>query len=152
MALPSQQITLNSQVCFPLYVSTKEVIRQYSTKLAQFDLTYTQYIVMLVLWEKKEIAFAELAKKVYLDSGTLTPLLKKLEIKGFINRTRSTLDERKVILSLTDKGAALYDRVAQIPSDIRMNIDISKEDLAELREIIERLMDKVMDSRNKEES
>ena len=152
MALPSQQITLNSQVCFPLYVSTKEVIRQYSTKLAQFDLTYTQYIVMLVLWEKKEIAFAELSKKVYLDSGTLTPLLKKLEIKGFINRTRSTLDERKVILSLTDKGAALYDRVAQIPSDIRMNIDISKEDLAELREIIERLMDKVMDSRNKEES
>lgn len=139
-----QQTTLKEQICFPLYACTKEIIRRYSKQLAPFNLTYTQYIVMLVLWEHKEIAFGELSKLVYLDSGTLTPLLKKLEAKGFLTRQRSAADERCLMISLTEQGAALQEEVSGIPADIRGTIDVSDSDVLLLKQIIERLKDGIM--------
>lgn len=139
MSHPAHHRTLDTQICFPLYACTKEVIRQYSKRLDPYNLTYTQYIVMLVLWEHHEIPFADLAKRVYLDSGTLTPLLKKLEAKGFITRHRSDADERCVVITITEEGAALQEKVYGIPDDIRSNIDVPDEDLRLLKEMVDRL-------------
>ena len=94
-------LKLENQLCFPLYVASKEIVRRYTPLLNKYDLTYTQYITMMVLWEKEEVNVKELGEIIFLDSGTLTPLLKKLEDKGFITRNRSSIDERNLIIKIT---------------------------------------------------
>lgn len=135
---------IETQLSFPLYVCAKEIARQYTVHLHEYNLTYTQYIAMRVIWDQKGISVSELGKVMFLDSGTLTPLLKKLEAKGFVTRVRSKEDERKVIVTATKKGAALEKKVAHIPGDISEGIDASQEDVAVLREIISRLMPQIM--------
>ena len=97
-------LRLKNQLCFPLYAASREVIRHYRPHLEALDLTYTQYITMMVLWEEREISVKQLGNRLYLDSGTLTPLLKSLETKGYVTRCRSEADERVVLVRLTDTG------------------------------------------------
>ena len=100
-------LKLENQICFPLYVCAKEIVNAYKPYLDELDLTYTQYITMMALWERKELRVKELGKCLYLDSGTLTPLLKRLEQKGYVTRRRGRADERDLIVTVTDSGEAL---------------------------------------------
>ena len=111
-----ESLKLCNQVCFPLYACSKEIIRKYKPFLDEIDLTYTQYITMMVLWEKKSVNVKTLGECLYLDSGTLTPVLKKLESKGYINRERSNEDERNLVVSITKEGEDLRDKAISIPS------------------------------------
>ena len=108
-------LKLDRQLCFPLYAASKEVIKKYKSFLNELDITYTQYIVMLVLWEENNINVKALGEKLYLDSGTLTPLLKTLENKGYIKRSRLKSDERNLIISITNKGESLKEKAKDIP-------------------------------------
>lgn len=134
-------LRLENQLCFPLYVCAKEVIRKYQPFLDAIDLTYTQYIAMLVLWERKEISVKELGEQLYLDSGTLTPMLKKMEIKGLISRERSRVDERIVIVTLLEKGQQLKERAVKIPQEMGNCITLDRNDLKELYRILQRLLE-----------
>ena len=107
-------LKLQNQLCFPLYACAKEVTKRYQPLLNEIDLTYTQYIVMMVLWEQKQINVKHLGEMLFLDSGTLTPILKKLEVKGYITRTRNEQDERSVIISVTQKGIDLRKKAKDI--------------------------------------
>ena len=127
---------LKDQLCFPLYACAKEVVRRYREPLSELNLTYTQYIVMMVLWEFGCMTEGELSRKVYLDSGTLTPLLKRLEKQGLINRNRQNTDERKLFLSLTGKGEQLKEKAKKIPDVMQGCIPLSKEELLTLRELL----------------
>ncbi len=120
-------LKLESQLCFPLYVCSKEIVRRYKPFLDELDLTYTQYITMMVLWDKKELNVKELGKRLYLDSGTLTPLLKKLEAKGYVTRERSAEDERNLIVRITDEGEKLKEKAAAIPEKIGACVCIGKD-------------------------
>jgi DNA-binding MarR family transcriptional regulator len=111
-------LKLENQLCFPLYAASRDVIKQYKTSLDNLDLTYTQYIVMLVLWERKQITTKEMGRILHLDSGTLTPLLKKMEGKGLVSRKRSEFDERNLTVTITDKGLNLRDEAIEIPNQI----------------------------------
>lgn len=108
-------LKLDNQLCFPLYACAKEVVRRYTPFLDELGLTYTQYLVMMALWEHGTLSVTQLGELVYLDSGTLTPLLKKLEAKGLVTRVRSTADERRLDIGLTDEGQALKQRAASVP-------------------------------------
>ena len=111
-------LLLDNQLCFPLYAAAKEVVRRYTPFLAPFDLTYTQYIAMMVLWEKKTVSVNELGKQLMLDSGTLTPLLRKLEDKKYLLREKSAKDGRRLIVSLTPEGASLKDKMVVVPQQM----------------------------------
>ncbi len=108
-------LRLSNQLCFPLYAASKEIIKRYKPYLDEIDLTYTQYITMMVLWEKEKIGAKELGEKLYLDSGTLTPVLKTLEQKGYVTRHRSNEDERTLLVQLTDPGRKLKEKAVTIP-------------------------------------
>ena len=125
-------LKLENQLCFPLYACSKEIVRKYTPFLNALDLTYTQYIALMVLWEKKETTVSELGRCLYLDSGTLTPLLKKLESKGLLTRKRSAEDERTVIVTVTDAGMALREKALEIPPQVGSCVRLSKEDAEEL--------------------
>ena len=133
-------LKLDNQLCFPLYACAKEIVRQYKPYLDDLDLTYTQYVTMMVLWEENHLSVKALGKRLYLDSGTLTPLLKKLEAKGYLTRTRSEADERSVIISLTDEGLALRDKALAVPEQIRGCVRLSKEDAQTLYRILYQLL------------
>ena len=139
----NDSLKLENQICFPLYVCSKEVIRKYKPYLDKLDLTYTQYIAMMVMWEKKELTVKERGDFIYLDSGTLTPLLKKLEEKGYIARTRSKEDERNLIISITDEGKALRKRAVNIPGKLTACVDMDPEDAKELYRLLYVLIDKL---------
>ena len=109
-------LKIENQLCFPLYAASREMIKQYKPFLDAIELTYTQYIAMLILWEKRSVNVKELGCRLFLDSGTLTPLLKKLEAKGLVTRRRSSRDERNLIVEITDEGKALKDRALAIPA------------------------------------
>ena len=111
-------LRLENQLCFSLYVCSKEIIRRYKPILDPYGLTYTGYIIMMALWEEDDITVKDLGKKLFLDSGTLTPLLKKLEAQGYITRNRSDKDERNVYINLTDKGKDLQDEALRIPEEL----------------------------------
>ena len=111
-------LKLDNQLCFPLYACSREIIRQYKPFLDEIDLTYTQYIVMMVLWERKAVTVKELGDCLYLDSGTLTPLLKKMEAKGLLSRARSAQDERNLIVTITEAGEALKERAVRVPGQM----------------------------------
>ena len=126
-----EQLKLENQLCFPLYAAAKEVVRKYKPVLDELDLTYTQYTTMMVLWEKEELNVKELGSMLYLDSGTLTPLLKKLEAKGYISRTRCKEDERNLIIQITEKGDALKEKAAYIPKEMTDKwVNLSKEEIS----------------------
>lgn len=125
-------LKLCNQLCFPLYVCSKEIVRKYKPYLDEIDLTYTQYIAMMVLWEEKQINVKQLGEKLFLDSGTLTPLLKKLEAKGYITRVRSKEDERSLIISIEEKGEALKSKAALIPQKVGACMNIAPERQTEL--------------------
>ena len=121
-------IKLNNQVCFPLYACSKELIRQYTPYLKKLGLTYTQYIVMMVMWEDESVSSRKLAECLHLDYGTLTPVLKRLEAAGYITRQRDPLDERLLLLTLTEKGKSLKDEAVKIPERIAKNMGLTDEE------------------------
>ena len=125
-------LKLKNQLCFPLYACSREVIKQYKPFLDEVDLTYTQYIAMLALWENREMTVKELGDALYLDSGTLTPLLKKLENKGYVTRTRSRKDERNLIVAVTEEGDQLKEQALKMQQAIEDNTELSGEKAKEL--------------------
>ena len=133
-------LKLSSQLCFPLYACSRETIKLYKPWLDEIGLTYTQYITMLVLWEKRSVNVKQLGKCLYLDSGTLTPLLKKLEQKGLITRTRSTLDERNLIVSITPEGEAMRERALHIPLEMAKCVPITPEETLTLYKLLYKLL------------
>ncbi len=133
-------LKLENQLCFPLYACSKEVIRKYKPLLDRLDLTYTQYIAMMVLWEKKKTNVKEMGEALYLDSGTLTPLLKKLEQKGYITRHRKKTDERNLMVSVTKKGMQLREEAVSIPEQIGSCICIDPEDAKTLYVLLHKVL------------
>ena len=133
-------LRLDEQLCFPLYVCSKEIIKRYNPFLDEIDLTYTQYIIMMVMWEEKEISFRDLVKKLYLESNTLTPVLKKLEDKKLIERKKKTGNDKNIVLSITKKGTELKEKAKQVPKKMEKCIEISEDDGKALKEILNRIM------------
>ena len=133
-------IRLDNQLCFPLYACAKEVVRQYREPLEPLNLTYTQYIVMMVLWEHGEMTEGELGKKIHLDSGTLAPLLKRLEKAGYINRVRPENNENKLLLSLTPEGEELREQALEVPIQMQGCIPLSEDELFLLRDLLNRAL------------
>ena len=133
-------LKLENQLCFPLYACSKEVVKRYKPFLDKLDLTYTQYITMMVMWDKKSINVKELGEALFLDSGTLTPLLKKLENKGYIKRERSKEDERNLIVTITKKGEALKDEALEVPSKMVQCVKLSREEAKTLYTLLYKLL------------
>ena len=133
-------LRLENQVCFPLYACAREVVKAYRPHLDALGLTYTQYITMMVLWEEGKVSVRDLGKKLHLDSGTLTPLLKKLESKGYLKRERST-DERVVIACITEEGRKLKRAAAKIPQAMANEVaEFPMEDAQELYRLLYKLI------------
>jgi DNA-binding MarR family transcriptional regulator len=133
-------LKLSNQLCFPLYAAAREVINRYKPFLDEIDLTYTQYITMMVMWEVKSAGVKELGKHLYLDSGTLTPLLKRLESKRLIHRERSADDERNVIVSVTEEGEQLKAKAVQIPLKMAGCLPLSQEESSTLYTLLYKLL------------
>ena len=133
-------LRLENQLCFPLYAASREIIRLSRPHLDALDLTYTQYITMMVLWEEREISVKQLGKRLYLDSGTLTPLLKSLEAKGYVTRTRSRDDERVVVVRLTDAGLALQEQAVAVPEGMKACLRLSPDEAAVLYKLLYKLL------------
>lgn len=131
---------LADQICFPLYACAKEVVRQYREPLEALHLTYTQYLVMMVLWEFGEMTEGELGKLVRLDSGTLTPLLKRLEKQGYVRRIRPDNDERRLFLSLTEEGEALKEQAKAVPPAMQGCIPLEQEELLLLKSLLDQAL------------
>ncbi len=123
-----EELKLDKQLCFPLYIASKEIIKKYRPLLEGLDLTYTQYITMMVLWEKKKLNVKALGNILLLDSGTLTPLLRKLENKGYVNRIRNEEDERNLIITITEKGEELKGQVKGIPTEVGKCINLTTDE------------------------
>lgn len=136
-------LELENQVCFPLYSAANAVIRAYRPLLNEIDLTYSQYLVMMVLWKTNGINVKALGDKLYLDSGTLTPLLKRLETKGLVTRTRGIEDERVRMLALTKKGIALKSQALSIPNGMACKLDMDVDELIELKRLCNTLLNKL---------
>ena len=134
-------LQLNMQLCFPLYACSREMIKLYKPWLDELGLTYTQYITMMVLWENKAMTVKALGQELYLDSGTLTPLLKKLEEKGLVTRRRSELDERNLIVTITESGEAMKDAALHIPAEMTKCINLPKEDIRDLYRMLHQLLE-----------
>lgn len=141
-----EQLKLKNQLCFPLYACAKEVVRLYTPYLDPLGLTYTQYITMLVLWEKKLVSVKSLGELLWLDSGTLTPLLKKLESKGLVTRSRSKEDERSVEIGLTDAGSALAEQAAEVPAKVGSCLKIPPEEAAALYTLLQKTLKRLKES------
>lgn len=138
-------LKLSNQLCFPLYAVAKEIVKKYKPYLDELDLTYTQYIAMLVLWENKSMGVKELGRHLYLDSGTLTPLLKKLENKGYITRERSKEDERNLIISITKEGEALKDKAVTVPAKVGKCVCMDAEDAIKLKNQLYGILEEITD-------
>ena len=133
-------LKLANQLCFPLYACSRETIKLYKPFLNELDLTYTQYITMLVLWEERSVNVKQVGKRLYLDSGTLTPLLKKLESKGLITRVRSALDERNLIVSITPKGEQMREQALHIPLELSKAVPLTSEEALTLYQLLYKLL------------
>lgn len=121
-------LKIGNQICFPLYACSREIVKRYKPFLDRIGLTYTQYITMMVLWERKKVNVKELGECLYLDSGTLTPLLKKLEAKGLVTRMRSDIDERNLVVTITDTGEKLKEKAVEIPLQIAGCTNLTAEE------------------------
>lgn len=133
-------LKLENQLCFPLYACAKEIVRKYAPFLDELGLTYTQYIAMMILWEKKQLNVKEMGKHLYLDSGTLTPLLKKLEAKGYITRERSKEDERNLIVTITEAGELLKEKAIDIPAQIGACVPLTSDEAMELHKLLHKIL------------
>ena len=140
---PDAMLRLDNQLCFAVYACSREIIKLYHPHLKELGLTYTQYITMLVLWEHPTLSAKELGNALYLDSGTLTPLLKKLEQLGFIERRRGTEDERSLIVSLTQKGEELKEAAREIPSKVACGLKMPAHEAVFLRESLKDLIRRI---------
>lgn len=134
-------LLLKNQLCFPLYACARETIKLYTPHLDKIGLTYTQYITMMVLWERKSLTAKELGTVLYLDSGTLTPMLKKLEAKGLLSRRRSETDERNLIVTITEAGEALKDQALHIPGEMTKLINLNREEVKALYGALYKLLE-----------
>ena len=133
-------LKLDNQLCFPLYACAKEIVRRYKPFLDEIDLTYTQYITMMALWEEKKMTVKELGKRLFLDSGTLTPLLKRLEQKGLVKRERDSEDERVLIVSITETGEALKEQAVLVPHKMTQCVKLDMDDAKELYRILHKML------------
>ncbi len=138
--MPYDKLKLENQLCFPLYACSKEIIKKYKPYLDPLGITYTQYIALMVLWEEDNVTVKELGKKLYLDSGTLTPLFKKMEAQKLVVRQRSANDERNVYIRLTEKGKNLRDKALDIPERIGSCIDLPMEEIIQLQKSLQKLL------------
>ena len=138
-----ESLKLSRQLCFPLYACSREMIKLYKPFLDELGLTYTQYITLMVLWEHKAMTVKALGQELYLDSGTLTPLLKKLEEKGLVTRRRSDLDERNLIVTITELGESMRDRALHIPGEMTKCINLPREDIRDLYRMLHQLLEYV---------
>lgn len=136
--MSNDHLKLDKQLCFPLYAASNLLVKVYRPLLEPLGLTYSQYLVMLVLWERDSVSVGDLGHCLYLDSGTLTPLLKRMENSGFINRRRDSNDERRVLISLTTKGSELKELAVNIPNKLSEQLNISN--VGELRSEIQSLV------------
>lgn len=135
-----ESLKLENQLCFPLYVCAKEVVRLYRPLLEPLGLTYTQYIAMMVLWEHRSMTVSELGKRLYLDSGTLTPLLKKMEKAGWISRKRGTKDERQTIVRISPDGESLKGKAAEVPEKMMQCSLVDSEEAVQLCSLLYKMM------------
>ena len=136
-------LKLGNQLCFPLYVCSKEIVKRYKPFLDEIGLTYTQYITMMAMWEHEELSVKELGSLLFLDSGTLTPVLKTLEKKGFLSRKRSSADERVLVVTLTEEGLQLKEQAVEVPLKMQGCVSIDEKDAAELYKILHKIMHKI---------
>lgn len=140
-----EAMKLSNQLCFPLYAASRSVVRLYTPYLKELDLTYTQYIVFLVLWEKDGITVGEIGNRLMLDNGTLSPLLKKMQQAGYIERTRSKDDDRIVLITLTDEGKALQERAKDVPRNVAGCVDLPPEKAKMLYSLLYELLENTKD-------
>lgn len=138
-------LLLSNQICFPLYACSRQIIKKYKPFLDELDLTYTQYITMLVLWEQESVTVKELGLTLYLDSGTLTPLLKKMEAKGLVTRKRYEEDERSLLVTITEKGKAMRERALGIPGGIARCASLEPQEAKQLYDALYKLLDQLGD-------
>ena len=134
-------LKLENQICFPLYAASNKVIRQYKPFLEKLNLTYTQYITMMCLWENNQINVKELGNKLFLDSGPLTPLLKKLEQKGYIKRNRDDGDQRNLIVTITKQGMDLRNQAKDVPTCVAKCVNLSEEEAINLYKILYKILE-----------
>lgn len=133
-------LLLENQLCFPLYAASREVIRRYRPYLDPLGLTYTQYIVLMVIWAEGTVSVRELGKRLYLDSGTLTPVLKAMEKAGYITRRRSTEDERVLLVTITEAGLALREKVKDVPAALGSCLTLEAEEIRTLYTLLYKLL------------
>ena len=136
-----EQLKLDNQLCFPFYSVSRLIIRRYKPLLDELGITYSQYLVLLVLWEQDEQPVNDIARKLYLQTNTVTPLLQRLEALKIVKRLKSSEDERKVLVSLTEKGFQLKNKAAQIPFKLMEGVEISTDELLALKEQLHRMID-----------
>ena len=132
-------LKLENQICFPLYVAAKEVVKRYRPLLDPLGLTYTQYIAMMVMWEHKSVTVGKLCELLCLDTGTLTPMLKKMEAAGLVERKRSKDDERSVIVTITETGEALRAKASEVPAKMAQCVNLSMEEAKKLLELLNKI-------------
>jgi DNA-binding MarR family transcriptional regulator len=135
-----EMLKLENQLCFPLYAASREVVKRYRPYLDPLGLTYTQYIAMMVFWEQQECSVKELGEKLYLDSGTLTPVLKSLEAKGYVRRYRCAKDERVLLVEVTEEGRRLRERAAEVPTQVCGCVRFDPEETRQLYELLYKLL------------
>ena len=133
-------LRLDRQLCFPLYAAARKIVNLYTPYFRPLGLTYTRYIVLMCMWQHGNMKVGDLCRRLYLDSGTLTPLLKKMEAKGLLNRRRSADDERNLIVTLTDAGEALRDRAVSVPVNMACNVNLEPEEARELYRLLYKLL------------
>ena len=138
-----EALKLSKQLCFPLYACSRQMIKLYKPWLDDIGLTYTQYITMMVLWEHGSMTVKALGQELFLDSGTLTPLLKKLEDKGLVTRRRSDRDERNLIVTITEAGDAMKDAALHIPAEMTKCITLPREEIGDLYRMLHQLLEYV---------
>ena len=134
------KMKLSNQLCFPLYAAARRVTASYNPYLKPLGLTYTQYVVFLVLWEEDGLTVGEICKRLYLDNGTLTPLLKKMEKENYVRRERSKEDERVVTVHLTDKGKELQEKAAEIPELVGSCMNLPRKKKGQLYMLLYELL------------
>lgn len=133
-------LLLENQLCFPLYACSREMIKRYRSDLDALGLTYTQYVVMLVIWEAGTVSVRDMGRKLYLDSGTLTPVLKTLEKAGLITRRRSTEDERVLMVTVTEAGMALREKALHIPAAVTRNLGLDEDEMQTLHHLLHKML------------
>ncbi|MDM5317072.1 MarR family transcriptional regulator [Fictibacillus sp. b24] len=143
-------LKLENQICFKIYTAEREITKLYRDLLKELDVTYPQYLVLLLLWEKHSLTVKELGQRLFLDSGTLTPMLKRMESNGLVERKRSAEDERSVIISLTEKGETLKEKAECIPSQLVENISMKREELTLLNKTLTSMLDLLQNQSNSE--